>query len=251
VKRYDVAQGTAEWRSLRLGRPTASNFHKILTAGGESGKKAKISEQSTGYLWDLLGELMLGRPIDEVTTAMMGRGSMLEDRAVAYYELQRDVDTEIVGFCTTDDGRVGASPDRFIGEDGLLEIKCPSVGNHVGYLLFSTIEDRYRPQLQGQLYVTGRQWVDIVSYHPELPAAINRVKRDEDYIKLLAAALDGFCGLLDRERDKLREKDLLPEPEATIKLDEVVTDEELGRIMTEKPTPGTNNATDWANIDPA
>jgi exodeoxyribonuclease (lambda-induced) len=156
---------------------------------------------------------MLGRPIDAPTTALMDRGHELESSAVDFYMLQRDgMETVAVGFCTTDDGRYGASPDRFVGEDGLLEVKCPTHGVHVGYLLHGTIAASYWPQVQGQLLVTGRKWSDVISYHPDLPMALIRVERDEEYIAKLSSALDQFCAKLAAMKQTIIDRKLMIPP---------------------------------------
>jgi hypothetical protein len=200
-----VAQGSEEWRRLRMGVPTASEFHRILTPTGKPSKSAEP------YLCELLGELMMGRPLDSPSFPWMQRGHDLESDAANWYELQCDIATSIVGFCTTDDGRIGASPDRLVGDDGLLEIKCPSPDVHVRYLLFPDrgVDAEYRVQVQGQLYVTGRQWCDVVSYHPELPSVIVRVERDEEYITKLEIELQTFCERLAEGRVQLQTRGLL------------------------------------------
>lgn len=194
--RHDVPQGSTDWLRLRMGRPTASEFHRIITPTG------KPSTQASDYVNDLLGELILGRPLGGESFPWMDRGKSLEEEARRFYEFQRGVEVELIGFATTDDGLIGASPDGLVGTDGLVEIKCPAPGNHVGYLLDSArgADAKYMPQLQGQLYVTGRDYSEIISYHPEMPAAIVRVNRDEKFIKVLADELRKFLEVLDLRR---------------------------------------------------
>lgn len=205
MKFYDVVQGSEEWRRLRMGVPTASEFHRILTAGGKPSKSAEP------YMFELLGELMMGRPMDAPSFPWMQRGNDLESDAANWYELQRDTATQIVGFCTTDDGLIGASPDRLVGDDGLLELKCPKPETHVRYLLFPQrgVDGEYKVQVQGQLYVTERAWCDVVSYHPEIPSVIVRVERDEEYIAKLDAALHAFCEQLAMAKAELQRRGLI------------------------------------------
>jgi hypothetical protein len=212
VKRFDMAQGSAEWRKARLGIPTASSFHRIITP-----KTAKPSAQAEAYLHELLAELMLGRPLDNISYPWMSRGSDLEEEAASWYEFETDTSTEVVGFCTTDDGRYGASPDRLVGTDGGLELKCPSPAVHVKYLLYPKQgpDAEYRCQIMGQMLVTERKFVDIVSYHPDLPKVIIRVDRDEDYIALMRAALDDFCERLAEGKAELERRGLLAMPDNT------------------------------------
>jgi YqaJ-like viral recombinase domain len=183
---HDCIQGSTAWLELRSGIPTASEFDRILTPEGKPSKSAE------GYLHQLLAERMLGRPLVGVVTTWMDRGSQTEAEAVAYYELMSELDTVRIGFVTNDDGTIGASPDRLVGADGLLEIKVPKESNHVGYLLGSSMA-KHRPQVQGQLWITGRQWADVMSYNPEMPHALARIHRDEEYIAKLAAAVGAFA----------------------------------------------------------
>lgn len=201
-----VVQGTPEWLAARCGMPTASCFNKIITA-----KTAKPSASAERYLWQLVAERMLGQPLETASTDLMARGGALESDGVAWYELQRDVDTETVGFVLTDDRRAGCSPDRLVGTDGMLEIKTLSPAVHVGALL-GDVTDDFRVQCQGQMWVTGRDWVDLLCYHPDLPAALVRVVRDEDYIEALSEAVTAFADRLDAAEARLRANGLWAAP---------------------------------------
>ncbi len=209
---HNVVQGTREWLSLRAGIPTASEFGRILTA-----KRLNLSEAAETYMHELLAERILHEPLTKAVTMWMQRGSEHEAEAVAYYEMARGVETQVVGFCTNDAGTIGASPDRLVGEDGLLEIKVPSPAIHVGYLLNSKgAGDEYRIQTQGQLWITGRQWVDIMSYNLGMPEALVRFHRDEEVIEKIAAAVTAFSETLESLSLMFREngwiKDEEPEP---------------------------------------
>jgi YqaJ-like viral recombinase domain len=187
----DLIQGSTEWLRLRAGIPTASCFDCLITP------KGKPSTSAERYLHELLAERILGRPLTGPVTTWMDRGARSEAEAVAYYESLRDLDTTKVGFVTNDAGTIGASPDRLVGDDGLLEIKVPKEHTHVSYLLGGGIAEKYCPQLQGQLWITGRAWIDSVSYHPEMPPSIVRVSRDEDYIRKLEASVTAFSQALE------------------------------------------------------
>jgi hypothetical protein len=177
-------------------RSTASCFDKIIT-----NKTAKLSASCEGYACQLLAEQIIGAPVDLASATFMERGEVLERKAVEWYELQRDCDTEQIGFILRDDRRVGCSPDRLVGDDGILEIKCPSVANHLSFLLGAdSVAMDYRAQVQGQLWITGRQWVDTLSYNPDLPNALVRIPRDEDFIGKLAAAVDQFLSFMDESK---------------------------------------------------
>jgi hypothetical protein len=144
----------------------------------------------------------------------MYRGSEHEAEAVSYYEMARGVDTEVVGFCTNDEGIIGASPDRLVGEEGLLEIKVPSPAIHVGYMLSQDgAGDEYRVQAMGQLWITGRQWVDIMSYNPGMPEALVRFNRDKVFIGMLASAVTEFSEKLEAHTARFRELGWIKDPE--------------------------------------
>ncbi len=198
---HQCAQGTTEWLRLRLGIPTASLFDKIITPG------AKKSTSAPAYMNHLLAERMLGAPIDGFKSQWMERGSEMEHRAVASYELAHECETERVGFVTIDEGRIGGSPDRFIVDcnDGMLEAKAPSPAVHVAYLLMSAGASlEYKVQLQGQLWCCEREWVDIVSFHPGMPDATFRVNRDEVFITELAAHVRSFSRQLEERSEDFK-----------------------------------------------
>lgn len=195
--RVACEQGSDEWRMARLGIPTASQFGKIITP-----KTLKMSEQSHPYAHKLLAEQILGRPQDDESFGFARRGQEMETAARGYYEFIRDVTVERIGFIMSDDRKVGASPDGFVNADGLLEIKCPSAPVHVGYLL-DDAGIGYRAQVQGQLWIAERDWVDTVSYHPELPDVIRRQGRDDIFIRALATAIDAFLEYMEKARNQL------------------------------------------------
>lgn len=208
--RHDVEQGHAEWMALRLGIPTASCFDKIITP-----KTMKPSASADKYAWELIAERVLGRPVDDASSGFITRGTILETKAVEFYELERNVDTERVGFVLRDDRRVGCSPDRFVGSDGGLEIKCPNATNHIGYLL----DDEgigYRAQVQGCLWLCEREWWDTISYNPDMPPALVRITRDEKFIAALEAAVDAFLDRLDGMIYTLTQRGYFPELAATV-----------------------------------
>lgn len=188
MKIIDCEQGSGDWFFARLGIPTASCFHQIVTPA-----KCELSTQSRKYAYRLICEKLLNSPTETVEgQRWMERGQDLEPMAVKQYEFAQDVETYPVGFITTDDGLIGASPDRLIKNAARgLEIKCPSPPVHLGYLLDETPIE-YKPQVQGQLYVAELDRADLYSYHPRMPAALLRTGRDEEYIKKLAAALAEF-----------------------------------------------------------
>ncbi len=168
MKIIPCEQGSPEWHAARRGLPTASQFHRILSP------KLKVSDSSFGYMCELVAERLLGIDVSADATAFMQRGTALEEEAVRFYEFDQGVKTEKVGFCTTDDGLVGCSPDRLVGADGGLEAKCPTAAVHVGHML-GEMGTKYRLQVQGALWITRRKWWDLLSYNPDLRPVTIRI----------------------------------------------------------------------------
>lgn len=200
MKIHNVEQGTPEWLKLRLGIPTASEFDKIVTP-----TRGDLSKTSAKYRNYLLAERLMGEPLDSLDNLQwIERGKLLEPQAVAQYQFTTDTETVPVGFITTDDGRIGASPDRLvIGANGGLEIKCPAPQTHVGYALEGPAAE-YRCQVQGQLWVAELEWVDFYSFHPSMPPILIRTFRDEPFIARLADAITAFCDGLDEAEERIR-----------------------------------------------
>lgn len=197
----ECEQGTPEWYAARAGIPTASEFDKILTGGG------KASGQADSYANVLLAEEMAGGHVPTWGgNIWTQRGKELEDEAANWYAYEQDVELVKVGFCVADDGLSGCSPDRLIGLNGsgLLETKCPSPQVHVAYMLDPTgLRKDYFSQAQGQMFVTGRQWVDVMSYFPKLAPVIVRIDRDTTYLAKLRREMGDFHLLLQEKRQQL------------------------------------------------
>lgn len=218
-------QGSPQWHALRLGRPTASLFSKIITPA-----KGELSKQADPLAYELAAERILGYSRDDVSTKAMQTGRENEPLARAWYEMAHECEVEQVGICFTDDGRVGASPDGIVGA-GLLEIKCPTPPVHVGYLLGNFgVEGDYKCQVQGQLWVCEREWLDTVSYCPPFVVAERCVYRDEEFIAKLSNAVREFADKVDDfERrliamgcEPLKRDEVQPERDSTLHM----TDEE-------------------------
>jgi ribosomal protein S18 acetylase RimI-like enzyme len=207
---HDCIQGSAIWLQLRSGIPTASCFDQILTPTGKRSTSAK------SYMHKLIAERIMGHPCVEAVSTWMQRGNDLEAEAVSFYEFQRDLDTVTVGFITNGAGTIGASPDRLVGTDGLLEIKVPKEHTHVGYLLGAGVDQAYRPQVQGQLWIAEKLWSDTLSFHPEMPPALNRAERDEEFIVILAEAVEEFAAKLEMEWARILEQGIAKAPQVPI-----------------------------------
>jgi len=201
MKLYPVEQGSPAWVLAKVGVPSSSSFDKILTP-----KTLKYSESAAKYAWTLIAEQLLNAPLDDsLASGFIARGKSMEAEALGWYELTENVDTVPGGFCVRDDRKAGASPDFFVGNDGVGEIKCPSAEIHIGYLL----DDKgigYRTQVQGQLWVCEREFCDTLSYHPAMPKALVRQYRDDKFIAALAAAINRFHEVMLDMKDKLHQR---------------------------------------------
>lgn len=191
-------QGTPEWFALKVGVPGASSFAKIVTSKGEA------SKQRLKYLYQLAGERLIGAKEEGFSNGSMQRGVELEPEARELYELITGNTVDQVGFCFMDEAkRFGCSPDGLIGEEGGLEIKCPSLPVHVEYLLNGKIPTDYIQQVQGSLYITGREWWDFMSYYPGCKPLIVRVTPDARFHVRLADELELFCDELEEVSARL------------------------------------------------
>ena len=202
----DCDQGTPEWIDARLGIPTASQFSRIVTSTG------KASSQAHEYIGELLAEWALGRPyVKFAGNEWTERGNLLEPDARDWYEFATDSDVRQVGLIYKDESRTAAaSPDALVGDDGLLELKCPGAGKHLFYLSNDVCPREYRMQVQGQLWVTGRAWCDFVSFYPRLPGFRYRVAPDPKIQAALDAIMDDFQASLIERRLTLLELGVTP-----------------------------------------
>jgi hypothetical protein len=203
---HDVAQYSEEHDRLRLGIPTSSNFHKIITPQG------KPSKQWREYACVLIAERILHTKLEFYNSPAMERGLIVETEAADWYEFDRDVSAERVGFITDDMHTMGCSPDRLVGDDGLLEIKAPLPHTQVEYWISGELSERFRPQLQGQLYISQRRWVDILCWHDVLPKLVVRVEPDDTFIAVLDRELQIFNYFIERVMEKIRAMSDLPIP---------------------------------------
>ncbi|MES2524011.1 MAG: lambda exonuclease family protein [Gemmatimonadota bacterium] len=206
----DVEQGSQAWLDARVGVLTASTFDMVITP-----KTGKPSAQASKLAYQTLAEEVLGRALEDASSGFMQRGTEMEEEARRWYEFEREVEVARVGLIVRDDGKVGCSPDGLVGEDGGLEIKCPSAAVHLGYLL-GGVADEYRCQLQGSLWVTERDWWDFLSYCPGFPPVLVRIARDEDFIGKLATCVDEVLATIETHRATLRDMGLLQESSLTL-----------------------------------
>ena len=189
----DEIQGSEEWHSARLGKVTASKLIDVLTKGkgeAESLTRAK-------YRMDLACEMLSSTRAESFTNDAMARGTELEPIARMFYEVKFNLAVKEVGFINHPTVPMsGASPDGLVGDDGLIEIKCPNKNTHGNTILTGDIPAKYMSQMQWQMACTGRQWCDYVSFCPEmlfdLQMYVKRVPRDDEFIAKAEVAVVKF-----------------------------------------------------------
>lgn len=198
VEVIDCEQGSDTWFTARLGIPTASRFADLM-AKGEGKMRGR-------YLHELAAETLRGSPEpDSYSNAHMERGKAQEDEARQLYAFMTDQEPHQVGFLRN--GRAGASPDSLIGDAGGLEIKTALGHIQIERLKAGKLPPEHRAQVQGNLWVSERQWWSFMSYSPGLPPLIVRVERDDAYIAELAKAVVAFNDELDMLVASLRSRD--------------------------------------------
>ena len=196
-------QGSEEWFTIRIGKVTASRVADVIAK-----TKTGYSASRDNYMAQLVCERLTGQKGESFTNAAMQHGTDTEPLARAAYEALKDVLVDEVGFVPHPTIKMaGASPDGMVGEDGLLEIKCPNTATHIETLLSESVPGKYFTQMQFQLSCTGRQWCDFVSFDNRLPEElqlfVKRVPRDEVFIRLIEAEIVQFIAELDDKINKL------------------------------------------------
>lgn len=198
MKVYEgIPQGTAEWNGLRAGIPTASQAHRIITPGLKACGKSVHDK----YAFQLLAERCGGEIAVEKPKSFWWaeRGKQLEADAVEFYESVHMVETYPISFVVATSRRWGASPDRFVDPDGMNEYKCENDADHMMYVMQDgTLYEAHALQVQMQLLVCeDREWDDLVAYHPRLPQAVHRTRRDQAVQDCLMKHLVPFCDRVD------------------------------------------------------
>lgn len=200
----NVEQGSDEWHELRRGVITASRFKDVL-AKGRGGAESKTRR---AYMLELAAEILTDEVEVMQPNKYMQWGTEKEPEAKQYYEFMTDTPVEEVAFILVDGFNCGVSPDGLIGGDGGLEIKCPKSTNQIETYLSGKMPAQHKPQVQGCLWASQRDWWDFVSYDPRINGDASffkvRVYRDEEYIDNLANEISVFDGELQALVEKLK-----------------------------------------------
>lgn len=198
-----ATQRDADWYAARIGKATASRF-KDAIAALKSGDPAQAQRD---YVTELVVERLTGQRVQKYVTAAMQWGDH-EPEARTAYERATGTSVEETGFVAHDTLLAGCSPDGLVDWDGLIEIKCPyNSAVHIETLLRG-MPDEHIPQVQGQMWITGRQWCDFVSYDPRMPEPlqlhVQRIQRDPGFIADLEARITIFLQQVGTQVEALR-----------------------------------------------
>lgn len=176
-------QELASWHASRVGKVTASAVHKIARRRKDGNPYAEYAN----YQAEIILERLTGSAASHFVTPAMEVGTLREPEAALAYTMEtgREVAfSEFVDHPTI--ARSGASPDRLVGDDGLIEIKCPQPKAHLDFLMTGAVPDEYYWQMQWQMACTGRQWCDLFYYNPDFPPHLQtrtvRIDRNADDI---------------------------------------------------------------------
>tara|TARA_R110000868_G_scaffold99634_1_gene274150 strand:- start:131 stop:742 length:612 start_codon:yes stop_codon:yes gene_type:complete len=196
----NVEQGTPEWLASRAGKVTASMIENVL-AGPTTAARLNYQAQ-------IVAEILTGKPQGSIyVNEAMRFGTEQEPFARAEYEIKHEVSVDQVGLVihpTIERG--AASPDGIVSE-GLVEIKCPQIATHLGYILDKKVPTKYVPQILWQMACTGQKWCDFVSFRPELPEKLRmfvcRLERDDKRIAEIEEKVIKFLNEVDKQLEKL------------------------------------------------
>lgn len=203
----EMVQGSEEWIAIRLGKATGSRISDVLAQG----KSGAPSASRANYLADLVAERLSGVPIEGYTSAAMDRGKEVEADARRAYAFRTGRIITEVGFASHPRiAMSGASPDGLVGDDGVVEFKCPNTATHIASLRGGIIPKAYRDQILWEMACTGRKWCDFVSFDPRLPESmslhIRRVELDLDRLVEVEAEVGKFLAEVDETVADLRQR---------------------------------------------
>jgi len=198
-----IEQGTPEWFEQRIGKVTASRIADIIAK-----TKTGMSSSRANYMAQLVAERLTGQVAESFKSGAMQHGTETEPMARSAYETETgQMVTEVAMIQHPIIEMAGASPDGLVGEDGLVEIKCPNTATHIATLIADKAPSQYIPQMMWQMACTGRQWCDFVSYDPRMPEDmqlfIKRVHRDEKLISEFTDEVIKFLKEVQETVDKL------------------------------------------------
>lgn len=194
----EIEQRTDDWFAARLGKVTASSLYKVLAK-----TKTGYGADRGNYMTQLVLERVTGSKAESYTNASMQWGIDQEPFARAAYEASRGVMVDEVGFIPHPAiEAAGASPDGLVGDDGMVEIKCPDSKTALECWLSDTpVEGKYFAQMQWQMRCADRSWCDYVVFDPRMPTKaqlfVTRVQRDDEWLTVAEAEVVKFLAEVD------------------------------------------------------
>ena len=192
LKVIDCEQGTPEWLENRLGIPTASRFEDMMKRCRDKKSMGKVAEK---YAYELAAQRITEELPEGFTTSHTQRGNDVEPYVVELYEERTGNKCNILGFIRNE--YAGYSPDRLVGDKGCIEVKTKKPELHIECIIGGEVPSEHMKQIQGGLWVSGREWCDFVCYSPKLPLFIRRVYRDEKMIEQIEHSAIEFNKYID------------------------------------------------------
>jgi putative phage-type endonuclease len=201
----EIVQGTTDWFAIRLGKVTASRVADVIAK-----TKTGYSTSRENYMAQLVVERLTQTKAESFTNAAIQWGTDQEPFARAAYEAAQGVMVEEVGFVPHPTIEwAGASPDGLVGDDGLVEIKCPNTAQMIEALLTGKVPTKYFTQMQFQMACTGTKFCDYVVFDPRMPAKaqlfVTRVNRDNAYIAEIEAEIVKFLAEVESQVQQLNQ----------------------------------------------
>lgn len=190
----DFEQGDDAWRAIRNGKLTASEFKLIISP---KTLKPADNEKTRTHAFELAAQRINGPRLDDdpFQSADMLRGHEEEEYARDLY-IEHHADVEQVGFitCEIEGMTLGYSPDGLVGDRGLIECKSRAAKHQVAtaheWHHNQAIPEDYYLQVHAAMLISGRGWIDLLSYSNGMMMLTMRVERDETVIeKMLDAAI--------------------------------------------------------------
>jgi putative phage-type endonuclease len=201
-----MEQQTDEWFAARVGKVTASRIADLMAK-----TKSGYSASRDNYLAQLIVERFTGNKAESFTNSAMQWGNEQEPFARAAYEVRKGVFVDEVGFVPHPSIKdAGASPDGLVGDDGLVEIKCPNTATMIDTLINETVPKKYYAQMQMQMACTERQWCDYAVFDPRMPESaqlfVKRIDRDDKFIAEMESEIIKFLVELEAKFETLKSK---------------------------------------------
>lgn len=197
MRTHAIQQGSLDWFNLRCGVVTASEINRLLTPA----KLDPVAGKGfISYLSEKLAEKW-GGPLSGANTWDMDQGTLLEEEARPAFTVETGIAVSTAGFVTTDDGRVGCSPDGVIMDGDKIvsgvEIKCPLPQTHIKYLLDGELPTEYRLQVHASMLVTGAPHWWFFSYRRRMPPLCLKIERDDAIQGHMQRVLDPFLNAME------------------------------------------------------